>query len=70
MVAAGAPNLWKRLRDQGSFSLEKQRLWGDLSSALQYLQEGYQEDWATLFRGVWYKEETQSLHIKIDEFLA
>lgn len=33
-----------RLRVQGSFGLEKRRLWGGLSAALQYLREGCHED--------------------------
>ena len=39
----------ERLREIGLFSLEKRRLWGDLSVAFQYLKGAYEQEGERLF---------------------
>jgi len=41
-----------RLREQGLFSLEKRRLWGDLRPAFHYLKGAYRKDGEGLFTRV------------------
>ena len=39
----------ERLRDTGLFSLEKRRLWGDLTVAFQYMKGAYKQEGERLF---------------------
>jgi len=41
----------ERLRELGLFSLEKRRLWGNLTTAFQYLKEAYHKAGKGLFTG-------------------
>ena len=41
-----------RLRELGLFSLEKRRLWCDLSAAFQYLKGAYKQEGSQLFERV------------------
>ena len=40
------------LRELGLFSLEKRKLWGDLSAAFQYLKGAYKQEGNQLFERV------------------
>ena len=41
-----------RLRELGLFSLEKRRLWGDLTAAFQYVKGAYKQEGSQLFTRV------------------
>ena len=41
-----------RLRELGLFSLQKRRLWGDLTAAFQYLKGAYKQEGNQLFERV------------------
>ena len=42
----------ERLRELGLFSLEKRRLWGDITVAFQYLKGAYKQEGIWLFTWV------------------
>ena len=42
----------ERFREMGLFSLEKRRLWEDLTAAFQYLREAYKQERKWLFMRV------------------
>ena len=42
----------ERLRELGLFSLEKRRLWGDLTAAFQYMKGAYKQEGEGLFTRV------------------
>ena len=54
----------ERLRELGSFSLEKRRLWGDLIVAFQYLKGAYKQEGEQMFMRL-YSDRTRENGLKL-----
>ncbi|PKU44308.1 glycerol kinase [Limosa lapponica baueri] len=57
-----------RLREQGLFSLEKRRLWGDFIAAFQYLKGAYWRDGEGLFVRKWSNRRGNGFKLKEARF--